>query len=207
MSLVELAQIENLLFLNLLRNPNGDPEHARYTIRLQRHLERVRLETMNEERLALQKRVQYCLYFQILFGTYLTFAGSGCMGFGLYSRNLAFFIAGYLVNIMGMIWTVCQILAFVGLRNWRRYYLMGTLITSGLFFLIYLCWSLSFLWPFLQRILAFEWSSITIFSILEHYMIFIFILKCITLPKTLVKQYQDMAMPPPMKPPSLAPVA
>ena len=120
MSLVELAQIENLLFLNLLRNPNGDPEHARYTIRLQRHLERVRLETMNEERLALQKTVQYCVYVQVLFGTYLTVAGSGsgCMGFGLYSRNLAFFIAGYLVNIMGMIWTVCQIFAFVGLRNW-----------------------------------------------------------------------------------------
>ena len=207
----QLAEIEYLAIEGFHTNPIVDPEEAkRYSTRLHRHLERISLEY---KRRTLYKNVQELLYFQTLFGISLAIAGSILMAFGLYFRALTLIMAGCIMNLWGIIWTICQMLASVGLRHWQRHYLLGSLIMDGICLMSYVLGALFIALRYSQFISALQ-KIIPFGPSFHPFMAFLFLLLLgvgATLSffslKLLMQQYKDMAMSPPMPPPSLAPVA
>ena len=207
----QLAELEYLAIEGFHTNPIVDPEEAkRYSTRLHRHLERISLEY---KRRALYKNVQELLYVQTAFGISQVIEGSILMAIGFYCRASTLIMAGCIVNLFGIIWTVCQMLASVGLRHWQRYYLLGSLIMDGICLMCFVLGGLFIALRYSQFISALQ-KIIPFGPSFHPFMAFLFLLLLgvgATLSffslKLLMQQYKDMAMSPPMPPPSLAPVA
>ena len=207
----QLAELEYLAIEGFHTNPIVDPEEAkRYSTRLHRHLERISLEY---KRRALYKNVQDLLYFQTGIGISQVIAGSMLMAFGFYCRALTFIVEGCIVNLLGIIWIVCQMLASVGLRHWQRHYLLGSLIMDGICLMNFVLCALFIALRYsqfisaLQKIIPFGPSFHPFITFLSLLLLGIAVTLISLSLNLLMQQYKDMAMPPPMKPPSLAPVA